>query len=300
MIRGYRRFSTRIVLRSHENPLGIPRNRTDGKPTIPRMQRGIPEKRKLPNVDKIVAVSSAKGGVGKSTVSANTAVALALQGKRVGLLDADIFGPSIPKLMNLQGEPRLSKNNRLIPLSNYGVKTMSMGYLVGEDAPVAWRGLMVMKALQQLIYEVEWDGLDYLVIDMPPGTGDTQLTLTQQLVIDGAIVVSTPQDIALIDAIKGINMFHKVHVPVLGLVQNMSMFVCPNCNHESHIFGSDGAIKEAKKQNIDVLGSIPLAEAICLNSDNGIPIVIADKTGTISKHYRDIAATVSKKLEEEN
>ncbi|KAK9454898.1 P-loop containing nucleoside triphosphate hydrolase protein [Dipodascopsis uninucleata] len=222
---------------------------------------------------------------------------MAMKQKRVGILDTDIFGPSVPKLLNLSGEPSVTADNKLIPMSNYGLKAMSMGFLIpNDDSPIVWRGLMVMKALQQLLHEVEWNGLDVLVLDMPPGTGDTQLTITQQLVLDGAIVVSTPQDIALIDAIKGINMFRKVDVPVLGMVQNMSVFICPNCNHEEHIFGSDGVVKEAARLGVNVLGDIPLNANICKLSDAGTPVVVADSDSNYAKAYFEIAEKVLSKL----
>ncbi|ODQ81694.1 hypothetical protein BABINDRAFT_170395 [Babjeviella inositovora NRRL Y-12698] len=275
----------------HENPLGLPKK----GPEMPRMSKGLPIKQKIPGVAKIILVSSAKGGVGKSTVSVNLALALQKLGKTTGLLDADIFGPSVPRLLNLSGEPRISDDGKLLPLSNYGIQSMSMGYLVAPENAVVWRGLMVMKALQQLLFEVKWENLDYLVIDMPPGTGDTQLTISQQLKVDGAVIVSTPQDIALIDAVKGIAMFKKVKIPLLGLVQNMSYFVCPNCSHESHIFGSDGARREAAAHNLDVLGSIPLNEEICVQSDKGRPVVIASSEA-IAKPYLDIAEKVIAKL----
>ncbi|KAL1596887.1 Iron-sulfur protein [Nothophoma quercina] len=210
-----RLFSTLRCLQ-HENPLGLPRS--GAPPQLPRMQRGLPQRRSIKDVKKIIAVSSAKGGVGKSTIAVNLALSFARRGYKAGILDTDIFGPSIPTLLNLSGEPRLSANNQLIPLSNYGLKSMSMGYLIPESSPVAWRGLMVMKALQQLLHEVEWGGLDILVLDMPPGTGDVQLTITQQLNLDGAVIVSTPQDLSLKDAVKGVELFRKVHVKLLGLV----------------------------------------------------------------------------------
>jgi ATP-binding protein involved in chromosome partitioning len=214
-------------------------------------------------------------------------------GKRVGILDADVFGPSLPTLMNLSGEPRLNSEGKLIPLVNYGVETMSMGYLVKPEAPIVWRGLMVMKAMQQLLFDVSWDNLDVLVVDMPPGTGDTQLSIGQQVKVDGAVVVSTPQDVALIDAIKGIAMFEKMKVPLLGLVQNMSYFVCPNCNHESHIFGPiDGAIKVAEERGLQTLGSIPLDKEICRQSDKGKPIVLNKDQSEIAKPYFELAERV--------
>ncbi|EDK41118.1 hypothetical protein PGUG_05216 [Meyerozyma guilliermondii ATCC 6260] len=276
-------------VKAHENPLGLPR-----KPGT--MSQGLPIKRTIPGVKKIVLVSSAKGGVGKSTVTANLALSLQKLGKKVGVLDADLFGPSIPRLFKLEGEPRLSSEGKLLPLSNYGIETMSMGYLIKPENPVVWRGLMVMKALQQLLFEVQWSGLDYLVIDMPPGTGDTQLTISQQLKVTGAVIVTTPQDIALIDAVKGIAMYEKVNIPVLGLVQNMSYYLCPNCNHESHIFGNDGAIREAEKRNIDVLGSIPLNEDICLQSDRGKPVVASHPETPLSEPYISIAQKLLLKI----
>lgn len=260
------------------------------------MSRGLPVKQKIPNVDKIVLVSSAKGGVGKSTVSVNTAMALHQKRKSTGILDVDLFGPSIPKLMNLSGEPRLSDKGKLLPLTNYGVPSMSMGYMVPPENAVVWRGLMVMKAVQQLMYEVEWPKLDYLVVDMPPGTGDTQLLITQQLKVDGALIVSTPQDIALIDAVKGIAMFEKVHTPILGLVQNMSHYICPNCNHESHIFGNDGVTEKAKNHGLEVVANIPLNEIICTQSDSGKPVVVSHPNTPLSQPYLDLAASVIEKL----
>ncbi|KAF3907908.1 hypothetical protein ABW21_db0202398 [Orbilia brochopaga] len=278
----------------HENPLGLPRS--GAPPSIPRMQRGLPQKQKIKNVRKVIAVSSAKGGVGKSTVAVNLALGLSSLGRRTGILDADIFGPSIPRLLNLSGEPRLSEKNQLIPLSNYGIKSMSMGFLVDPENAVVWRGLMVMKALQQLLHEVDWGELDVLILDLPPGTGDTQLTITQQVELDGAVIISTPQDIALIDAVKGIDMFNKVKVPVLGMVQNMSIFTCPNCQHTTHIFGQDGVHRECEKRGIELLGDIPLHASICQDADAGRPSVIKDPSGETAKAFLDIAGKVDGKL----
>lgn len=260
------------------------------------MSKGLPIKQKIPNVKRIVLVLSAKGGVGKLTVSINLAAALQHLGKRTGVLDVDIFGPSVPKLLRLSGEPRISDQGKLLPLSNYGLESMSMGYMIRPEDAVVWRGLMVMKALQQLLFEVQWLPLDYLVVDMPPGTGDTQLTISQQLKVDGAIIVSTPQDIALIDAVKGIAMFNKVNIPILGLVQNMSHYVCPNCHHESHIFGSKGAEREAARHNLEVLGSIPLNEEICLQLDAGKPVVVQNPTSKVAEPYLEVAQKVVNKL----
>lgn len=292
MIR-YRLFHTSRVL-GLEKPLGLPK--ADSKPAIPRASLGLAARQKIANVKKIILVSSAKGGVGKSTVAVNTALGLQGLGKPTGILDVDIFGPSIPRLLKLSGEPRLSDLGKLIPLTNYGLSSMSMGYLVSPESPVVWRGLMVIKALQQLLFEVEWPHLEYLVIDMPPGTGDTQLTIGQQLKVDGAVIVSTPQDIALIDAVKGIAMFEKVKIPILGLVQNMNYFVCPNCKHESHIFGNDGARKEAEKHKLDVLGSIPLDEKICLDSDAGKPIVVSDPDSSLAEAFVNVARAIDAAL----
>ncbi|KAL3422020.1 nucleotide binding protein [Phlyctema vagabunda] len=286
-----RLFSTLRCLQ-HENPLGLPRTGS-----IPRMQRGLPERRKIKDVKKVIAVSSAKGGVGKSTLSANLALAFARKGLRSGILDTDIFGPSIPTLFNLSGEPRLSSNNQLLPLSNYGVKTMSMGYLVGDAAPVVWRGLMVMKALQQLLHEVDWGGLDVLVLDLPPGTGDSQLTITQQIVLEGAVIVSTPQDIALKDAVKGINMFRKMDIPLLGMVQNMSLFICPHCNTGTHVFGSNSGVTHAcQEHEIDFLGDVPLHASICDDADRGKPTVVSEPDSERAKAFIAIAEEVGKKV----
>ncbi|KAI1149655.1 P-loop containing nucleoside triphosphate hydrolase protein [Nemania diffusa] len=276
----------------HENPLGLPRTGS-----IPRMQRGLPERRKINDVAKVVAVSSAKGGVGKSTVAANLSLAFARMGHRAGILDTDIFGPSIPTLFNLSGEPRLSSNNQLLPLSNYGVKTMSMGYLVGEDAPVVWRGLMVMKALQQLLHEVEWGGLDVLVLDLPPGTGDTQLSITQQIVLDGSVIVTTPHTLAVKDAVKGINMFKKVNVPLLGVVQNMSLFCCPHCHRDTAVFGSSERVTGlCRDHSIDLLGDIPLHQSVGDDGQRGKPTVVSEPESNRAKAFMDIARQVGAKI----
>ncbi|KAL9008156.1 MAG: hypothetical protein Q9173_006688 [Seirophora scorigena] len=289
-----RLFSTLQCLR-HENPLGLPRSNSRTPPQVPRIQRGLPTKRPLPSVRKVIAVSSAKGGVGKSTIAVNLALSFARLGHRAGILDTDIFGPSIPTLLNLAGEqPRLSDKKQLLPLSNYGVKSMSMGYLVGEEAPVVWRGLMVMKALQQLLWEVDWGGLDVLVMDLPPGTGDTQLTITQQVVLDGAIVVSTPQDVALKDAVKGVEMMRKVDVPLLGMIQNMSVFNCPNCSHSTHIFGSEGVTKACEKHDVTFLGDLPLHASICDDADRGKPTVVAEPESPRAKAFTAIVERIAK------
>ncbi|PSS03472.1 nucleotide-binding protein 1 [Coniella lustricola] len=288
---GRRFFHVARVLQ-HENPLGLPRTGS-----IPRMQRGLPERRRIRGVGKVIAVSSAKGGVGKSTVAANLALAFARLGHRSGILDTDIFGPSIPTLFNLNEEPRLSDNNQLLPLSNYGVKTMSMGYLVGEEAPVVWRGMMVMKALQQLLHEVDWGGLDILVLDLPPGTGDTQLSITQQIVLDGSVIITTPHTLSVKDAVKGINMFKKVNVPILGLVNNMSLFTCPHCGGQHHVFGSgEGVRRVCAEHEIALLGDIPLHQNIGTHSQEGKPTVVAEPGTERAEVFMAIARDVGGRI----
>ncbi|KAK8145955.1 hypothetical protein MY1884_004972 [Beauveria asiatica] len=286
-----RLFRTVGVL-AHENPLGLPRAGTP--PHWPKK----PQKRKITGVDKVIAVSSAKGGVGKSTVAANLSLAFARLGFRAGILDTDIFGPSIPTLFDLSGEPRLSKNNQLVPLTNYGVKTMSMGYLVGESAPLVWRGPMVMKAIQQLLHEVEWGGLDVLVLDLPPGTGDTQLTITQQVILDGSVIVTTPHTLATKDAVKGINMFKTVNVDILGLVQNMSLFTCPHCNKGTHVFGSNERVeKMCSEHSIEFLGDIPLHPNIGDDAEKGKPTVVAEPESERAAAFLSIAKSIVPKIE---
>ncbi|QPG94321.1 hypothetical protein C2857_005693 [Epichloe festucae Fl1] len=275
----------------HENPLGLPRAGTP--PTWGKR----PQRRKIAGVDKVIAVSSAKGGVGKSTVAANLSLAFARLGFRAGILDTDVFGPSIPTLFDLSGEPRLSKNNQLVPLTNYGVKTMSMGYLVGENAPVVWRGPMVMKAVQQLLHEVDWGGLDILVLDLPPGTGDTQLTITQQVILDGSVIVTTPHTLATKDAVKGINMFRAVDVSILGLVQNMSLFTCPHCHGETNIFGSNERVEKlCTGHDMDFLGDIPLHPSIGDDGERGKPTVVSEPSSKRASAFLQIARTILPKV----
>ncbi|KAJ3022739.1 hypothetical protein HKX48_005366 [Thoreauomyces humboldtii] len=263
------------------------------------MARGLPTKRPIAGVKYVVAVASGKGGVGKSTTAVNLATTLSTHlNLRTGLLDADLFGPSIPLMLNLRGhEPELSEGNLLKPLVNYGVKTMSMGFLVPEGEAVVWRGLMVMKALEQLLRQVDWSDIDILVIDMPPGTGDTQLTITQQIPVDGAIIVSTPQDISLADAKKGAAMFGKVDVPILGMVQNMSYHICEKCNHVSHVFGHGGVDRTADEMRLDVLADVPLHSDVCETSDRGTPIVISRPQSVHAKVYREMGEKVWAKLQ---
>ena len=258
---------------------------------------GAPERQGPAGVKAVIAVASGKGGVGKSTVAVNLAVALNRLGRKAGLLDADIYGPSVPRLLGLTGKPTSKDGKRLQPMEAWGLKAISIGSLIDEDQPMIWRGPMVMTALTQLIYDVEWAPLDVLVVDMPPGTGDAQLTLAQRVPLAGAIIVSTPQDIALIDARKGLAMFKKTHVPVFGIVENMSTFVCPNCGHESHIFGHGGARETAAKLGVDFLGEIPLHIAIRETSDGGTPIVARDPASPQSRAFLELAERVGAKLD---
>jgi len=244
----------------------------------------------------LVAVASGKGGVGKSTTAINLALAIAATGKRVGILDADIYGPSLPRLIGQNKKPQ-SDGKKIHPIEAWGLQTMSIGYLVAEDAPTIWRGPMVMSAIEQMLRDVSWDNLDVLVIDMPPGTGDAQLTLSQRAALSGAVIVSTPQDLALIDARKGLNMFHKVNVPVLGIVENMSHFVCPDCGGRHDIFGHGGAAAEAARIGAPFLGEIPLEMTIRATSDAGTPVVAEAPDGPHAAHYKAIAAAVMAQLD---
>ena len=250
----------------------------------------------LPDVRAIVAVASGKGGVGKSTTAVNLAVALAALGQRVGILDADVYGPSLPRMFGVDKKPKPLANKKIAPLEAHGVKIMSMGFMVPEDTAMVWRGPMVMGALEQMMREVEWGELDVLVVDMPPGTGDAQLTMAQRVPLAGAVIVSTPQDIALIDARKGMSMFAKVNVPVLGIIENMSTFICPNCGERTDIFGHGGARAEAERLGSDFLGEIPLDVAIRVTSDAGQPITASEPDGAHAAAYRDLAMAVLDKI----
>jgi ATP-binding protein involved in chromosome partitioning len=251
----------------------------------------------VPGVANIIAVASGKGGVGKSTTAVNLALALKEQGLKVGILDADIYGPSMPRLLGLKGQPQQLTGDKLAPMEAYGLKVMSMGFLVDEETPMIWRGPMVMSALSQMLKDVAWGELDVLVVDMPPGTGDAQLTMAQQVPLAGAVIVSTPQDLALIDARKGLNMFRKVNVPVLGIVENMSTFVCPHCGEPSNIFGHGGARAEAARLGVTFLGDVPLTIAIRETSDEGRPVVATDPSSPAAKAYREIAERAWGELE---
>jgi len=247
----------------------------------------------IPQVKNIIAVASGKGGVGKSTTAVNLALALAAEGARVGILDADIYGPSQPQMLGVgQRRPEIvgqQGQQQMVPISAHGIQSISMGYLVTEETPVMWRGPMVSGALQQLLMQTRWDNLDYLIIDMPPGTGDIQITLAQKVPVTGSVIVTTPQDIALLDAKKGIEMFRKVNVPVLGVVENMAIHICSNCGHEEHIFGAGGGERIARDYQTELLGSLPLNLSIREDADKGKPSVAADPESAVSQKYREIA-----------
>jgi ATP-binding protein involved in chromosome partitioning len=250
----------------------------------------------LPNVKNIIAVASGKGGVGKSTTSVNLALALAAEGVTVGLLDADIYGPSQPQMLGISGRPESSDGKSMEPMLAYGIQAMSIGFLVDIDTPMVWRGPMVTGALEQLLRDTKWRDLDYLVIDLPPGTGDIQLTLAQKIPVTGAIIVTTPQDIALLDARKGLKMFEKVGIPILGIVENMSTHICSKCGHEEHIFGAGGGEKMCADYNVDLLGSLPLDISIREQTDSGKPTVIAEPDSKISGIYKEIARKAAIKI----
>ncbi len=276
----------------------VPAAGPQAKPPAPPKPK-LAAKPGVPGVGAIIAVASGKGGVGKSTTAVNLALGLLANGLRVGMLDADIYGPSLPKLLGITGRPEVVSGRILAPMQGFGLKVMSMGFLVDEETPMIWRGPMVISALTQMLREVEWGELDVLVVDMPPGTGDAQLTMAQQVPLAGAVIVSTPQDLALIDARKGLNMFRKVDVPLLGIVENMSYFVCPDCGARSDIFGHGGARSEAARLGVPFLGEVPLHIDIRKNSDAGKPVVSSTPDGPHAKIYRDIAVRVWERVEEE-
>ncbi len=286
-----------LVMLTADRPAG---EASQGRPAPaqpgPRAQ-GATAKAAIPGVGKIIAVASGKGGVGKSTTAANLALALARLGLRVGVLDADIYGPSMPKIFGLHDKPEVIDGRTMRPLTGYGMKVMSIGFLVDEETPMIWRGPMVMSALQQMMREVDWGELDVLVVDMPPGTGDAQLTMAQSVSLAGAVIVSTPQDLALLDARRGIAMFKRVDVPVLGIVENMSTFICPHCGERSDIFGHGGARHEAERLGVPFLGEVPLTMAIRETSDTGRPLVATDPDGPVASAYLAIAGQVMATLE---
>jgi ATP-binding protein involved in chromosome partitioning len=254
------------------------------------VQRGV---QLLPQVKNVIAVASGKGGVGKSTTTVNLALALAAEGARVGILDADIYGPSQPVMMGIEGRPESLDGKTMEPLENYGVQVMSIGFLVDKDEAMIWRGPMATQALEQLLRQTNWKDLDYLLVDMPPGTGDIQLTLSQRVPLTGAVIVTTPQDIALLDARKGITMFQKVGVPILGIVENMAVYCCPQCGHTEHIFGADGGKRMAQELGVAYLGALPLNRQIREQADTGRPTVVADPEGEIAKIYALVARQVA-------
>ena len=254
------------------------------------VQRGV---QLLPNVKNIIAVASGKGGVGKSTTAVNLALALAAEGASVGLLDADIYGPSQPMMMGIEGRPESVDGKNMEPMENYGIQVMSIGFLVAQDEAMIWRGPRATQALEQLLRQTNWRDLDYLIVDMPPGTGDIQLTLSQRVPMTGAVIVTTPQDIALLDAKKGIKMFEKVGVPILGIVENMAVHICSQCGHSEHIFGADGGKKMAAEYKMDYLGALPLDMQIRLQADNGRPTVVSDPDGDVAALYKAVARKVA-------
>jgi len=261
--------------------------------TTHSVQKGI---KPLAGVKNTIAVASGKGGVGKSTTAVNLALALAAEGAKVGILDADIYGPSQPRMLGSNARPESKDGRSMEPIVSHGLQSMSIGYLIDEESPMIWRGPMVTQALEQLLRDTNWHDLDYLVIDLPPGTGDTQLTLAQKIPVTGAVIVTTPQDIALLDARKGLKMFQKVEVPVLGIVENMSTYICSKCGHEEHIFGEGGGQRMAEQYGVDLLGQLPLELSIRELTDSGRPSVVADPTGRIAMAYRDIARRVGAKI----
>jgi ATP-binding protein involved in chromosome partitioning len=260
------------------------------------VQRGV---KLIPEVKNIIAVASGKGGVGKSTTAVNLALALAAEGAKVGILDADIYGPSQPTMLGITGRPESLDGKSLEPMLGHGVQAISIGFLIDVDTPMVWRGPMVTQALEQLLKDTHWQGIDYLVVDLPPGTGDIQLTLAQKVPVTGALIVTTPQDIALIDARKGLKMFEKVGIPIIGIVENMSTHICSNCGHEEHIFGSGGAEKMCKDFNTEFLGALPLDIRIREQTDSGKPTVVADPDGRSAEIYRRIARRVAVKISEQ-
>src|SRR6187399_1847749 len=274
---------------------GVPRvtvNMTQ-KITSHSVQRGV---KLIPGVKNIIAVASGKGGVGKSTTAVNLALALAAEGVSVGMLDADIYGPSQPTMLGITGRPETKDGKRLEPMQGHGIQAMSIGFLIDVETPMVWRGPMVTQALEQLLNETNWRDVDYLVVDLPPGTGDIQLTLAQRVPVTGAVIVTTPQDIALIDARKGLKMFEKVNIPILGIVENMAVHICSNCGHAEHIFGEGGGTRMSQDYDVELLGSLPLDIRIREQADAGKPTVVADPDGAVSQIYRAIARKIAARI----
>ena len=274
--------SVMVVMTAHSTPAPPP----DLKPQRASTPSGP---QKIPGIDRIIAIASGKGGVGKSTVSSNIACALAAEGRRVGLLDADVYGPSQPRMLGVSGRPASPDGKTILPMRNFGVTMMSIGLMTNDDQATVWRGPMLMGALQQMMTQVQWGALDVLIVDLPPGTGDVQMTLTQKFEVDGAVVVSTPQDVALLDARKGIDMFNQLGTPILGMIENMSTHVCSNCGHEEHVFGHGGVAAEAEKIGVPLLAEIPLHLDIRLAADGGAPIVVSKPDSPQAKSFRDVA-----------
>jgi ATP-binding protein involved in chromosome partitioning len=267
-----------------------------GSRVVPHaVQRGV---KLISGIKNIIAVASGKGGVGKSTTAVNLALALAAEGASVGMLDADIYGPSQPMMLGIAGRPESKDGKSLEPMEGHGIQAISIGFLIDVDTPMVWRGPMVTQALEQLLRDTRWRELDYLLVDLPPGTGDIQLTLAQKVPVTGAVIVTTPQDIALIDARKGLKMFEKVGIPILGVVENMSTHICPNCGHESHIFGAGGAEKMCRDYGTELLGQLPLDASIREQADSGRPTVVADPEGRVAEIYRRIARRCAVKIAE--
>jgi ATP-binding protein involved in chromosome partitioning len=293
--------SVTAVLTAHKPGTGSPGAGSNGagasapagsSPAAGAKQGPMPSRPEIPGIKSIIAVASGKGGVGKSTVAVNLALALKAQGLAVGMMDADVYGPSLPRMMAISGKPTSEDGKTLIPMENHGIKCMSIGFLVAEDTPTIWRGPMVMSALEQMLRDVKWGELDVLVVDMPPGTGDAQLTMAQRVPLSGAVIVSTPQDIALLDARKGLNMFRRVDVPVLGIVENMSYFLCPSCGERHEVFGHGGARQEAERLRVPFLGEVPLHLAIRETSDAGTPIVASQPASPHALAFKAIAEKV--------
>ncbi|MEK6976816.1 MAG: Mrp/NBP35 family ATP-binding protein [Candidatus Hydrothermarchaeota archaeon] len=280
---------------AREAVLGVPGVREAEVRVTAQVRAAGPKQELIPGVKNTIAVGSGKGGVGKSTVAVNVAIALADAGAKVGLLDADIYGPNIPTMMGAHGQPEGS-GEKIVPLESYGVKLMSLGFFLGEDTPVIWRGPMVMRAIQQLLGEVEWGELDYLIIDLPPGTGDAQLTISQSIPLTGAVIVTTPQDVALEDAMKGLVMFQRMNIPILGIVENMSYFLCPHCQKSTDIFGHGGGERASKRFGVPFLGEIPLDIKIRVGGDEGRPIVKADPASPHAEAFRKIASALAARV----
>ncbi|WP_305987767.1 Mrp/NBP35 family ATP-binding protein [Roseibium sp. MMSF_3544] len=285
--------NVQIILTAHSETASAPAKPSEPQPIKPRpAPPGTSGPQKVPGIDRIVAVASGKGGVGKSTVAANLACALAAEGRRVGLLDADVYGPSQPKMLGISGRPTSPDGQMILPLRNHGVTMISIGLMTSGDQAVVWRGPMLMGALQQMMSQVQWGALDVLLVDLPPGTGDVQMTLSQKFIVDGAIIVSTPQDVALLDARKGIDMFNQMQVPLIGMIENMSTHICSNCGHEEHVFGHGGVAAEAEKLGVPLLAEIPLHLNIRLAGDGGTPIAIKTPDAPEANVFSKLAKTL--------